>query len=260
MALNEQKTEAELFDETVSLLQTFIPGLQVTGERYVSNYSMYVGTLSYGDYIGVLMLSINDTDAYFIGLAAREEEYNESLDKLVRVLYSFNYEPELMDPDSVGIVQMQTWTDPTEGAFTIDVPKGWAVSSDSGVTRPYLDAAVKLVVSKGDMGISIEQLHPPLYYTPNWVLNMSGYTEGSYYMGGLVLSYHNAKQYAEQLLAGELGLDAPVDVTDMSDILSNIYSAPWIKEKTAAEATFENGLVHTHLVGDEYYSLAGVWM
>jgi len=260
MALNEQKTEPELFDETVALLQTFIPGLQVTGERYVSNYSMYVGTMSYGDYIGVLMLSINGTDAYFAGLAAEKEKYNESLDKLIRVLYSFNYKPELMNPDAVGIVQMETWIDPTEEAFTIDVPKGWIVSSDSGITRPYLDAAVKIVVSKDEMGISIEQLHPPLYYTPNWVLDLSGYPEGSFYMGGLVLSYHNARQYIEDILADELGLGAFIDITDRSDIVSNVYRAPWIKEKTAAEATFENGLVHKVLVGDEYYELAGIGM
>jgi len=156
MALNENKTEAELFDETVNLLQNFIPDLEVTSERYVSNYNMYVGTIRYGDYIGMLMLSINGTDAYFAGLAAREDEYNESLDKLIRVLYSFNYEPELMNLDAVGIVQMNTWADPTEEAFTIDVPKGWTVSSDSGITRPYLDAAVRIVVSKNSMGISIE--------------------------------------------------------------------------------------------------------
>jgi hypothetical protein len=260
MALNEQKTEAVLFDETVVLLQNFIPGLQVTSERYVSNYSVYVGTMSYGDYIGVLMLSINGTDAYFTGLAAKEDQYNASLDKLIRVLYSFNYEPQLMDPDDVGIVQMGTWTDPREGAFTINIPTGWTISSDSGITRTYLDAAVKIVVSKDDLGISIEQLHPPLYYTPNWVLDMSGFTEGSSYGGGIVMSYHNAEQYAEGLLADELGLDAPTDVIDRSDLLSKIYAAPWIQEKTAAEATFENGAVHKVLIGDEYYELSGIGM
>ena len=260
MKLNEQETEANLFDETVLLLQNFIPGLQVTSERYVSNYSVYVGTMNYGEYIGVLMLSINGTDAYFTGLAAKEDQYNESLDKFIRVLYSFNYEPELMNPDTVGIVQMETWTDPKEGAFTIDIPKGWTISSDSGITRPYLDAAVKIVVSKDDMGISIEQLHPPLYYTPTWILLALNYQEGSSYGGGIVMSYHNAKQYAEEFLADELGLEAPVDVTDRSDLLSNIYSAPWIQEKTAAEATFENGIVHKVLIGDEYYELAGIGM
>ena len=122
MVLNEQKTEAELFDEIVALLQTFIPALQVNNERQVSEYNAYVGTIEYGDYIGVLILSINGTDAYLSGLAAHEDQYNESLDNLIRVLYSFDYEPELMDPDAVGIVQMETWTDPNEGAFTIKIP------------------------------------------------------------------------------------------------------------------------------------------
>jgi hypothetical protein len=100
-----------------------------------------------------------------------------------------------------------------------------------------------------------------MYYTPNWVLEMSGYTEGSSYGGGIVMSYHNAKQYAEELLADELDLDAPVNVIDRSDLLPKIYAAPWIQEKTAAEATFENGAVHKVLIGDEYYELGitGMW-
>lgn len=260
MSLNKQETEANLFDETVLFLQNFIPGLQVTSERYLSDYSAYVGTMEYGDYMGMLMLSINGADAYFTGISAKKEQYNASLDKLIRVLYSFNYDPELMDPDAVGIVQMETWTDPTEGAFTIDVPKGWTISSDSGITRPYLDAAVKMFLTKDGMGISIEQLHPPMYYTPTWILVNLGYGEGSYYMGGIVRSYHNAKQYAEELLAEDLGLDPPTEVIDRPDLISDIYSAPWTQETTAAEATFENGVVHKVLIGDEYYELSGIGM
>jgi len=165
-----------------------------------------------------------------------------------------------MEPDTVGIVQMELWTDPNEEAFIIEIPKDWTVSSDSGLNRPYLDATVKVNVSNGEMGISIEQLHPPLYYTPSWVLDQSGYPEGSEYAGGKVLSYHTASEYLEDILPNELGFDAPVEIEDRSDLLTTVYSAPWIVEKTAAEATFQNGIIHHVLVGDEYYESAGIGM
>ena len=260
IVLKKEKTEVELFNEIMVLLKSFIPNLEITSSRHVSEYNAYVGSLEYDNYIGVLILSINGSEAIVTGLAADKDRYNESLDNLIRVLYSFSYEPELMDPEAIGIVQMENWADPTEGAFSLSIPKGWTISSDSGITRPYLDAAVKIVLTKDDMGISIEQLHPPLYYTPNWILDLSGYPEGSTYAGGKVLSYHNARQYIESILPSELGLGAPVTITDRSDLLTNIYSAPWIQEKTAAEAAFKNGISYNVLVGDEYYELAGTGM
>lgn len=260
ISLKEQMTEEALFDDIVSSLITVFPELEVASERHVSSYGAYVGAIEYGEYMGVIMLSINGMNAQITGFGALKDQYNESLDNLIRILYSFEYEPDLMDPVAVGMVQMVEWTDPTEGAFTIDVPKDWVISDDSGITRPYIDASVKIVASEGNMGISIEQLRPPLYYTPNAVLDQSGYTEGSSYGGGIVLSYYNAEQYIQDILSTTFS-SAPEYVTDRSDIISSVYSAPWVVDKTAAETSFiENGIVYNILVGDEYYELAGIGM
>jgi len=270
MKLNEQETETELFDETVALLQTFIPDLQVTGERYVSNYSVYVGTMKYGDYVGVLMLSINGTDAYFTGLAAQEDKYNGSLDKLIRVLYSFNYEPELMDPETVGIVQMETWTDPKEGAFTIKIPSGWVVEEGSGLIRPYIDACYRVYAYSpdGTRGFLFESPYQYIFAEPTWVLNMSGFSEGSLYdlSGGLfrpmmVWHYLDASGYITEMLEPVFEQQGAVGqgVINRPDIVSLYSVLPWVSEVTAAEETFiDSSITHVCVVSDQRQVSGGV--
>lgn len=273
MALNEQKTEADLFDETVALLQTFIPGLQVTSERNVSNYSAYVGTMKYGEYgeyVGVLMLSINGTDACFTGLAAQKDQYNESLDKLIRVLYSFNYEPELMNPDTVGIVQMETWTDPKESAFTIKIPSDWVVEEGSGLIRPYIDACYRVHAYSPDRtrGFLFESPYQYIFAEPTWVLEMSGFSEGSLYdlSGGLfrpmmVWHYLDASGYITEMLEpvfeqyGAIGQG----VINRPDIVSSYIALPWVSEVTAAEETFiDSSTIHVCVVSDQRQVSGGI--
>jgi hypothetical protein len=271
MKLNEQETEANLFNETVLLLQNFIPGLQVTSKRYVSNYSMYVGTMKYGEYMGVLMLSINGTDAYFTGLAAQEDEYNESLDKLIRVLYSFNYEPELMNPDTVGIVQMETWTDPKEGAFTIKIPSDWVVEEGSGLIRPYIDACYRVYAYSpdGTRGFLFESPYQYIFAEPTWVLEMSGFSEGSLYdlSGGLfrpmmVWHYLDASGYITEMLEPVFEQQGAVGqgVINRPDIVSSYIALPWVlSEVTAAEETFiDSSTIHVCVVSDQRQVSGGI--
>lgn len=270
MALNEQKTEAELFDEVVSLLQTFIPDLQVTSERNVSKYNAYVGAMEYGDYIGMLILSINGTDACLSGLAAHKGQYNESLDNLIRVLYSFNYEPELMDPDTIGIVQMETWTDPNEGAFTIKIPKDWTIEEGSGLTRPYIDACYRVCAysSDGTRGFLFESPYGYIFVEPTWVLEMSGFTEGSLYdlSGGLfrpmkVWHYLVASGYINEILEPVFEQQGAVGqgVVDRPDIVSSYNALPGVSEVTAAEETFiDSSNIHVCVVSDQRQMSGGM--
>ena len=270
MTLNDQKTEAELFDEIVALLQTFIPALQVNSERYVLDYNAYVGTIEYGDYIGVIMLSINDTDAYLSGLAAHKDQYNESLDNLIRVLYSFKYEPELMDPDTVGIVQMETWTDPNEGAFTIEIPTDWIVEEGSGLIRPYIDACYRIYAYSpdGTKGFLFESPYEYIFVEPTWALEMGGFTEGSLYdlSGGLfrpmmVWHYLDALGYINEILEPvfeQLGAVGH-DVINRPDIVSLYSALPWVSEVTAAEETFiDSSSVHVCVVSDQRQESGGI--
>jgi hypothetical protein len=270
MVLNEQKTEEELFDEIVALLETFIPELQVTSERHVSEYGAYVGTIEYGDYIGVLILSINGSDACLSGLAAHEDRYNESLNNLIRVLYSFNYEPELMDPDVVDIVQMGTWTDPNEVAFTIKIPKNWIVEDGSGLIRPYIDACYRVYASSpdGTSGFLFESPYGYIFVEPTGVLEMSGFTEGSLYdlSGGLfrpmkVWHYLDASGYINEILEPVFEQQGTVGqgVVNRPDIVSSYSALPGISEVTAAEETFIDSLgVHVCVVSDQRQESGGI--
>ena len=273
MVLNEQKTEAELFDEVITLLEGFIPGLQVISERHVSEYDSYVGTIEYGDYIGVLFLSIDGSDAYISGLAAREDQYNQSLDDLIRVLYSFNYEPDLMDPDAVGIVQMETWTDPNEGAFTIKIPEDWLVEDGSGLIRPYIDACYHVFAysADGTRGFLFESPYEYIFVEPTWTLEMSGFTQGSLYdlSGGLfrpmmVWTYLDASGYITDILEPVFEQQGAVaqGITDRPDIVSAYSALPWVSEVTAAEETFiDSSMTHVCVISDQRQLSGdiGVW-
>lgn len=270
MVLNEQKTEADLFDEIVSLLQTFIPVLQVTSERYVSDYNSYIGTMHYGEYIGMFILSINGTDACLSGLAAQEDHYNESLDKLIRVLYSFEYEPELMDPDTVGIVQMETWTDPNEDAFIIKIPTDWIVEEGSGLIRPYIDACYRVYAYSpdGTRGFLFESPYEYIFVEPTWALEMSGYTQGSLYdlSGGLfrpmmVWEYLDASGYITAILEPVFEQQEAISqgITNRPDIVSSYNGLPGVSEVSAAEETFiDSSMTHVCVVSDQRQVSGGI--
>jgi hypothetical protein len=270
LVLNEPKTESDLFDEIIALLQTFIPGLQVVSERYVSDYTTYVGSIQYGEYIGVLMLSIDDTDAYIAGLAAQEDNYNESLDRLIRVLYSFDYEPGLMDPDTVGIVQMESWADPNEGAFTIEIPEDWIVEEGSGLIRPYIDACYRVYAYSpdGTKGFLFESPYEYIFVEPTWVLELSGYTKGSLYdlSGGvfrpmMVWEYLDASGYITDILEPVLEQQGAVSqgIVDRPDIVASYSELPWVSEVTAAEVTLiDSSMTHVCVISDQRQESEGI--
>ncbi len=263
IVLREQHTEAEFFDELVSLLQAFIPTLQVTNERYVSEYSTYVGSILYGEYIGILTLSMNDTAACLCGLAAEESQYNTSLDNLIRVLYSFEYTPELMDPGTVGIVQMEPWADPNEGAFTIDIATDWIVEEGSGLIRPYIDACYRVYAHSpdGEHGFLFESPYDYIFVEPTWTLEMSGFTQGTLYdlSGGLfrpmmVWEYLDASEYIQEFLEPVFEQDGVIGqgVINRPDIVSSYTELPWVSEVSAAEETFANSsMTHVCVASDQ---------
>jgi len=270
IVLNEGTTEEELFGQLTSSISALLPGLQVTGERYVEEYDSYVGKVEYGDYVGVLSISIDNTNAYLSGLVVPKDQYNESIDKLIRVLYSFQYEPDAMDPDSVGVVQMETWTDPNEGAFSLNVPKGWTVEEGSGLVRPYIDAGYVMHVTSpdGTMGVYVANPYRYIFVVPNWVLEMAGFVEGTEYdpSGGLsqpmlVWHYIDASDYIHDFIEPLFSDCDFRGVNSRNDLAASYQGAPWITEVTAAEERFTcPEAIETIVVLDTYYNLAGTEM
>ncbi|MDD5096298.1 MAG: hypothetical protein PHY95_02170 [Candidatus ainarchaeum sp.] len=138
-----------------------------------------------------------------------------------------------------------TFTDPAEGAFTMDVPGNWRVTQGSGIIRPYIDAGVAFEAkSPQGQGFFFQDPYGYVYVTPNDLLAYAGFTEGSLYdpSGGyanpmMVRAYVPADEYARELLdAG--GIDATnVRVADRPDLLPPANAL--VTRQSAAEMDFD---------------------
>jgi hypothetical protein len=168
--------------------------------------------------------------------------------------------------------QFKTFTDPNEGAFSLEVPFDWTVTNGSGLVRPYIDAAVFFSAgSPSWQGFSIQDPYGYIYATPNAVLDFAGFHEGSLYdvSGGIakpmmVGKYMSASEFASGLLAKSNLTSSNVSVIERPDLLSP--GSSMITQQSAAEMAFDyvyNGtkmksvvLVRTSLVE---LSGTGVW-
>lgn len=133
-------------------------------------------------------------------------------------------------------LQYQKWQDPVEQAFTIEVPQGWQVSGGL-VRRSAVDVTKSVQVVSPDRQIQlfIGDGNIPVYTEPNQILQMSGFTEGSWYSPGygaqmMVMRYRPgvtfaaeyvqnrfARQYAQFQITGSR------DLPDASQAINQIY-------------------------------------
>lgn len=96
-----------------------------------------------------------------------------------------------------------TWSDPSEQAFTLEVPAGWtatggsrrmsAVEIRTGVTVRSPDGQIELFYGDADI---------PVFTTPNQMLAMGGFNEGSVYSPGygqqlVVARYQSGQGFAQ---------------------------------------------------------------
>jgi hypothetical protein len=161
--------------------------------------------------------------------------------------------------------------DPNEGAFTVEIPKGWEVTAGSGLVRPYIDAGISLEAkSQQNQGIYYSSPYGYIYVTPNNVLDMAGFKEGSQYdpSGTLprpmkILKYMEAKDYIYEILR-DMRINAEVkEVADRPDLLKNSPS-PLITKQSAIEITYTDkstqlkhkGILYIYLIE---MSGTGVW-
>ncbi|MFH0986772.1 MAG: hypothetical protein V1911_01845 [Candidatus Micrarchaeota archaeon] len=266
IALKEQESCETALNESLPYIKEALGDFETGEISVIPDYENACAvTFTQGGKVGAVMLTVNGYDGFLAGALIDDDVYTEKIGQIVKIIDTFQYNDSVKDPDAVGVTQMYSWSDPTEAAYTVELPEGWQVNSGSGIARPYLDAEVKINLTSGNRGISIEQLHVPLYAIPNFILTATGFTEGDNYGGMIVKSYHNALQYVSQILPDELGFGAPVSSENRPDIASAIQRAPWITEVTAAEAVFEDDsgqekIIHRTLVVDEDYEMSGTGM
>lgn len=144
------------------------------------------------------------------------------------------------------VLSFHNFTDPREGAFSLDVPDGWAVTNGSGLIRPYIDAGV-VFGAKSPQGqmFFFQDPYGYIYATPNQLLNLSGFGEGSLYdpSGGfskpmMVKRYMRAPEFASALLAGSSVHPVNVKTSERPDLILQTGN-PLITQQSASETTFD---------------------
>ena len=133
-----------------------------------------------------------------------------------------------------------SFTDPKEGAFTVEVPKGWSVRGGlfrfaSVDTRP----AVALISPDARIRITSGDAEIPTFTLPSQTLAFAGFTEGSWYSPGygvrmIVRRYLSGAQFAEQyvhdrVLPSASCADGQIvdrrDRNDLSRAVNELYKA-----------------------------------
>ncbi|MFH0714035.1 MAG: hypothetical protein V1722_05705 [Candidatus Micrarchaeota archaeon] len=164
------------------------------------------------------------------------------------------------------------FTDPAEGAFTIEVPTGWTVTSTSKLIRPYIDAGVEFE-AKSPQGQEFFYKSPYdyLFATPNALLNYAGFTEGSFYdpSGGkvkpmIVKRFKTASEFASEIQTTLNVQSTNVSITNRPDLAGEVI-APTTRQ-TAAELSFyynENNrlMKSTYIIRTALVEMAGtgIW-
>ena len=260
------KTKDEVLADAKTYFAKSFNNFAVSDQKTVDKYSSIICKINYtgSDMTGVLSINGSGKSFFVSGFAAPKSQLKEDLPDLMKTLSTFRYDAKLKDPAKVGnLVNMVSWKDPKEAAFTIDVPKDWNV--DGGVVRPYIDAALKIVATSGDKGIQVENPFPPIYTAPNQVLAIAGFNEGSHYnpSGGvsqdmIVMSEKTAQSYIETVLAKTLSLKVD-SVKSRDDLVAKIPQPSYMTKPTAAEATLSgDGKIHKVIVIQQGINAAGV--
>lgn len=265
MIYPQEKTQEEVFEDVKKYFEKSFNNFQTSNQKNVDKYSSIISQIKYtgSDMAGVLSVHGSGKSFFVSGFAAPSNQLKDDIPNLMKTLASFNYDAKLKNPEKVkNLVKMTSWKDPNEGAFTVNVPSGWKI--EGGVVRPYIDAALKIIVTSGDKGIQVENPYPPIYTVPNQVLEFAGFKEGSHYnpSGGvsadmIVLSEKNAQDYIETIIAKNLNLKVD-SIKSRDDIAEKVPKLSYITQTTAAEATLSgDGKIHKVIVIEQGISIAG---
>ncbi len=94
-------------------------------------------------------------------------------------------------------VTFVTWREPNEGAYTIGVPQGWAVSGGVQRRTPVdVRSAVNVVSPDGAIRLFIGDVDLQPRREPDPLLQMAGGREGMVYGGALIARYLTGVQFA----------------------------------------------------------------
>ena len=135
----------------------------------------------------VLMCSVEGSSGMLYAIAAPEQRYANQRTTLVRILRSLSF----MQPDSAvgspSSVQLDfvRWHDPSENAFSLDVPRAWRVNGGLIRFAPTdTRHGVELVSPDGKIRVQHGDAQVPGFVTPTPMGMSMGLTEGRWYTPG----------------------------------------------------------------------------
>jgi hypothetical protein len=164
------------------------------------------------------------------------------------------------------------FVDPMESAFSAEIPQGWQASGgvnrySSIETRPALDA-----VSPEGIRISMGAPTTPTFIVPNYILNSTGFPEGSRYpstyggymqvqryLPGVRFAGAYAQAVAEQAGCGNFQMLQQQERPDLSRSINGLLSqmAAYVRITTgevAFECTSANGTLRGSYLASTLYS------
>ncbi len=191
-------------------------------------------------YKGLALCSIFEKSGIVYALAAPEEKFEAQKRELLSILESFRFEnPEegASQEPTAPRTRYQSWKDPTENAFSIEIPQGWSVNGGT-FRRASVDLVHVLNAISPDQKIRVQfnDQNLPIFAIPTEMLLWSGFREGSWYSPGygvnmLVKRYlpgqHFLSEYLDQNYRRNLSGFSIVEQGDRPDVVANfnrIYS------------------------------------
>jgi hypothetical protein len=168
--------------------------------------------LTFAGGVGSMLCHVEGRAAMAYAVAAPAKRFGALRPTMVKVLASLRFTPPATSAATggAGPTAYVTFRDPTEGAFTVQVPKGWAVKGglfrQSAIdVRPVVQVsspAEDVLVTSGDTTIGF-------FTPPSPALDFAGFGEGSQYSPGAgqtetVLHYLPGKEFAASYLRSNI--------------------------------------------------------
>jgi len=156
---------------------------------------------------GLALCSIYDRSGILYVAAAKSDSFEKNRASFLAMLQSFRFVEPAEGRGTAGPrVRYVKFSDPTEKAFTLDVPEGWQTQGGTN-RRASVDVVHALQTVSPDQKILIQFNDPnlPAFAIPSPMLVSTGFREGSWYSPGygvrnLVMRYKPGGQFLKEYL------------------------------------------------------------
>src|SRR5579872_559358 len=228
----------------------------------------------FGEGRGSVLCALNGGAGMLFAIAAPSFRFDDRKSDLVEILRSFTVTgqsggaappPSGAADQDTGGVQWVRWSDPTEGAYSLDAPKGWKVEGGSA-RRGAVDVRQWNRFTSPDGKTAIYGFDPNLpsmYIVPSQLTTSLGQREGQPYSPGspwIIMRFQTGMAYAQwwaqRIAGGPIEVKEQKQRRDLEDLMHKLYP-----NTAVAQTVYSYGDVSfTTARGQAGYVLAGTVM